>query len=399
MPAAGIEGRILIRLFLARNRVQQVELTSSRPVRASSVLEGRPAAEALRLLPMLFSVCGIAQGCAGLAACERALGIAPEPEQIAARELLRLAETAYEHLSRVLLDWPVLFWARNRTPRAVAGLRGGRDGFRRALYVGPEWCVPGGAPLVDGAEAPAQRVEALERILADHVLGMPLSEWLAMDSVEALQPWAETRSTIAGRVLSSVIGDDLAGLGRSSIESLPEIPLRDLDWVLADDISGAFLSHPSWNGRVFETGPLARQRERPLIRSLAAQFGNGLLTRLAARLLELASIPSKMRAHLSLREPPVQSYGSAGTGLGMVEASRGRLVHRVEIQAGRIARYQILAPTEWNFHPDGVMARGLEGVAGEDQADLRRKIAWLVDAVDPCVAYELAMDSAVSAHA
>jgi hypothetical protein len=387
MPA--IEGRILIRLFLAGNCVQGIELTSSRPVRASSVLEGRTVDEALRLLRLLFSICGTAQGCAGLAACEMALGISPEPEQIRARELLRLAETAYEHLSRVLLDWPALLGA-EPDPRALAALRGGRDGFRRALYGDAEWCVPGGAPLAHDAEAVVKRIEALERVLADHVLGLPLPQWLTLSSLESLQAWAETRSTIAGRALSKVIGSGLAGLGRSPIESLPEIPLGHLDRELADDIYGDFLSHPSWNGQVFETGPLARQRVRPLIESITAQFGNGLLTRLAARLLELASIPGEMRAYLSLQEPPVQGYGSAGTGLGMVEAARGRLVHRVELQAGRIARYQILAPTEWNFHPGGAVAQGLVGIAGEDQADLRRKVAWLVDAVDPCVAYDLA---------
>ena len=249
-----------------------------------------------------------------------------------------------------------------------------------------------------------KRIEALERTLADHVLGLPLPQWSALSSLESLQAWAETRSTIAGRALSKVIGSGLAGLGRSSIESLPEIPLGHLDRELAGDISGEFLSHPSWNGQVFETGPLARQRERPLIESITARFGNGLLTRLAARLLELASVPGEMRALIGLREPSVQGYGSDGTGLGVVEAARGRLVHRVEVQAGRIARYQILAPTEWNFHPDGAVARGLVGIAGEDPVDLRRKVAWLVDAVDPCVAYELAPvefagDSAVSAHA
>ena len=70
-----------------------------------------------------------------------------------------------------------------------------------------------------------------------------------------------------------------------------------------------------------------------------------------------------------------------GSGLGLVQAARGLLAHRVEIATGHLTRYQILAPTEWNFHPRGIVAQGLaHSPAGASQAaDL------FIAALDTCV--------------
>ena len=38
-------------------------------------------------------------------------------------------------------------------------------------------------------------------------------------------------------------------------------------------------------------------------------------------------------------------------GTGLVEAARGSLGHWLSIRRGRIERYQIIAPTTWNFSP------------------------------------------------
>ena len=48
-----------------------------------------------------------------------------------------------------------------------------------------------------------------------------------------------------------------------------------------------------------------------------------------------------------------------GIGLGWAENARGRLLHLVQLQGGRAALYRIVAPTEWNFHPDGPFAAAL----------------------------------------
>ena len=73
-----------------------------------------------------------------------------------------------------------------------------------------------------------------------------------------------------------------------------------------------------------------------------------------------------------------------------MEAARGRLVHRVEMENGTIGSYRILAPTEWNFHPRGVVAESLATLrGGRDKVEQQARL--LINAIDPCVGYELSL--------
>jgi Ni,Fe-hydrogenase I large subunit len=69
-----------------------------------------------------------------------------------------------------------------------------------------------------------------------------------------------------------------------------------------------------------------------------------------------------------------------------VDAARGLLAHRVELREGVLRDYRILAPTEWNFHPQGPLARGLLGASGPD---LEWRAALLASSLDPCVPYRI----------
>ncbi|MBI4725330.1 MAG: nickel-dependent hydrogenase large subunit, partial [Rhodomicrobium sp.] len=83
------------------------------------------------------------------------------------------------------------------------------------------------------------------------------------------------------------------------------------------------------------------------------------------------------------------SAATLGTGIAQVEAARGRLIHAVVLEDGRVEQYRILAPTEWNFHPDGAAARGLQRLASSQRKDLDAVARLFVTAVDPCVGYDV----------
>jgi uptake hydrogenase large subunit len=124
-----------------------------------------------------------------------------------------------------------------------------------------------------------------------------------------------------------------------------------------------------------------------------ARYGPGILTRLTALLTELAEIPGKMR---ELAQGIEEASGEAreplrrgGTGIGVAEAARGRLIHAVEISGGLVRNYRILAPTEWNFHPKGAAAKGLARIALAEPARRELLARLFIAATDPCVAYEL----------
>jgi Ni,Fe-hydrogenase I large subunit len=84
----------------------------------------------------------------------------------------------------------------------------------------------------------------------------------------------------------------------------------------------------------------------------------------------------------------------AGDGVAWVENARGLLVHQVRLAAGRMQSYRIVAPTEWNFHPQGALATALAGTPTADRAAAQRKATRLVHSLDPCVACQVEFDDA-----
>jgi len=71
------------------------------------------------------------------------------------------------------------------------------------------------------------------------------------------------------------------------------------------------------------------------------------------------------------------------------------LLHRVclERSGGNvlIADYQIVAPTEWNLHPQGVLALALSSLPSTDPRS-QRQAELLMAAFDPCIAFTLETD-------
>ena len=94
---SGIEGELAVGILVVDATVADVRLRSTRTTGVGAMLMGRPMGEALSLVPMLFSLCGIAQGVAAANACEAAAGVTPPTAQRAAREILILGEIADSH--------------------------------------------------------------------------------------------------------------------------------------------------------------------------------------------------------------------------------------------------------------------------------------------------------------
>jgi Ni,Fe-hydrogenase I large subunit len=169
-----------------------------------------------------------------------------------------------------------------------------------------------------------------------------------------------------------------------------EVVARTVGSALAADV--AFERVPSWQGAPAETGALARMRAQPWVAALVARSGRSALARLAARVVELVALvrpDTPQRARVAGAVPI-----APGAGLGWVETARGLLVHAVEVAAGLVRSYRIVAPTEWNFHPRGALAAGLTGVAATGEDELRRLVHLAVESLDPCVAYRVEVSPA-----
>jgi hypothetical protein len=388
-----IGGRLEIHLTCRPGAEASARIASRRPQPMTRMLRGRSPSEVASLVPLVFSVCAMAQGAASATACERALGIATFPATRQVRDVLMLAETAREHLLRVVMDWPrcATMPSDPALPRRVMQLD---RRFRRAIEAAAAF-APGRAIACNHA-AIGDAIAELDDLLQSVVFGEPAEVWLARHTFSDIVDWSEAGSSPAQLLLRRTLRTDAWGIGAISVDAVPDIDDAGFVAALFGDNADTFVHLPTWEGRPRETTALSRQARHPLIRLLADAPGYGIGARLVARLVELATLPGRMTELIEAaidatgRDDAVEARRD-GIGIAHSEAARGRLIHGIEIQHGLVERYLIVAPTEWNFHPEGAAARALALIAGSGRDDVRGLADLMITAFDPCVEYSLAV--------
>jgi Ni,Fe-hydrogenase I large subunit len=338
-----------------------------------------------------------------------------------------------------------------RGEQARAAIAARQRWFQIIGTLGGKWphthsVMPGGSTrAIDASER--LRLLALVRefrgFLERHTFAAPLEQVTALADEAALQAWhAEAPAggdlrlflTVAagtgldrlgrglGRYLSHGNASAPAGLWDEAAASLQPLDLSSL----VEDTRHAWLGdgglpprHPSqgltrpeadkpeaytWNkaprldGRPCETGAIARRLAagQPLVRSAVARCGGTVYTRVLARLIELAVVVPQMEqwlAELQPREPfcATEALPEAGVGCGLTEAARGALGHWLRIERGRIASYQIVAPTSWNFSPrdaagqPGPLEAALVGTPVREGERTPVAVQHVVRSFDPCM--------------
>lgn len=313
---------------------------------------------------------------------------------------------------------------------------------------------PGGSSrAIDAAERIRlmARIREFRAFLEQTLFAAPLELIAALDSEAALHAWHASAAPQQGdfRLFLTLVwqlGLDHMGPGPGLYMANGSYPMPDGSltfargiWDVADtmvhnlntdlireDATNAWLSdaggprHPSqgvtlpaieksaaytWNkaprygGRVIETGALARQLVdgHPLLRDAVQRCGATVYTRVLGRLLELARVVPAMEGWLkalNAKEPYFMAHAMPedADGRGLTEAARGSLGHWVAIRKGKIANYQIIAPTSWNFSPrdvDGVpgaLETALVGAPVLPGEETPLAVQHIVRSFDPCMA-------------
>ena len=351
-------------------------LQSSRQDWAPRLARGQAVSALPGLMASLFNLCSHAHRlCAQLAIEAAAPGLLPAPQQVAQR--LR-TETAQEHIRRIGLDWPRL-------------LATDAQGSWATLAQTALKACPLLAPATTAATDPWPATLAW---LEDQLLQMPATTWLrAWQACGAdwLLDWSHRHTAWLPALLRA------AREGDTAVPLDPAIALRahadlagqrSLSAALA--LTSGFALHPSWHGAPAHTGHWTRLNDLP----------GGL------PLTPWSLLGSRIAELIRLCKPDAPGQGGAGwlsfgalntgphQGLAWVEMARGLLVHQVEIDGtggnARVAACRVLAPTEWNFHPQGVVAQRIAALDGRQPVeDTERRVRLLMAAFDPCVPFDV----------
>ena len=103
----------------------------------------------------------------------------------------------------------------------------------------------------------------------------------------------------------------------------------------------------------YEVGPLARNLENDLIKKVYEKYQDSIYTRIFARLYEVNLIFEyllKKIGEIDINEKNyIKALKKSGKGIGVVEAPRGSLIHKIEIEDEKIKNYNVIVPTQFNL--------------------------------------------------
>jgi hypothetical protein len=365
------EGALRLVGRLRDGQLEAVQAINARPL-AAALLRGRSPEEAAPLAGNLFSLCGVAQRQAVWAACAAARGEAPGYDETIERALT--IEAIQLHLWRVLLDWPTLF--------ELAPVRQRFGVLHRLL-----------AQARDRASAFEAGGQVLN-LVANELLG---GFFTVLREPRNLREFAAIcqRSGTVGRVLAKLIEAGASDPQDYTVPLLPQLTAAELAGALPGGWPDeGFCRAPHLNGTAHETGPLARHKDNPLVARLLAHR-HRIAARLFARMADLSDCATRLRYPLATDMAPLLTIAplAGGGALAAVDTARGLLIHTVRLEADAIADYAIVAPTEWNFRPGGVFEQEGSGWPAVDAAYARWRLRALALALDPCVRFEVEVDS------
>lgn len=369
------EGTLALDIRAPGPVVSSVAITSTRPAQASRVLSDRTPSEVLKLVPLLFPVCGIAQTVACARAIEDATRAPSRPKLEAMRDLLTAAEAATAHLWQLSLAWP-------KAANASFDL----------------------APLRRGRQALATLSSALFEPGAIGVRSRERCEWgdaraAALELIALVTQFTTTTPALFEEVLRA----DRASFGAASTPLLQVEDERDATAALAKNTT--LPGRPERDGHPVDASAYARAELDPEVRQAEREHGRGLLTRLVARRVDarcanaqLERLLDRMEATPDLLEERASLNAfDASEGAGSALTGRGPLLCWVrssgEGDALQIKDVRTIAPTDWTFHPEGVVPQALVGV--EATPTLARDVGWLVLALDPCVGFSISINGAL----
>jgi hypothetical protein len=351
-------GKLMLGVVWNGESVTATDIISTRPL-AAQVLKGKTPMQVVQIVPLLFSVCGRAQGAAAVAALQAAQQTGKPASATLGRMIA--CEAMQEHLWRLLLNWPELLGLEQQEQRFAAW-------YALLRKIGT------------GEAGMAEFLQQFER----DALGMPAAEWLAMRSFAELRAWWQSTDSPLADTLAKLAELERHRQDVNESRLLPAWSAAEAQQACAGGWDAEFAARPQWQGAAAETGAWSYFADSPLLRDVRQQSGSKALARVLARLADVVAMAGgDFRARLDASSP------AAGEGVAVARTARGLLLHRASLDGDKVADYMIVAPTEWNFHPDGAFAQGMRGLQEHDGGMLEHRAQIEALSLDPCVAYEV----------
>ena len=354
-----------------------------------SILEGRNALDALVITPRVCGICGHAHLMAAVRAIENAYVNAGYPIQLTKkaediRELTLVMEMIQNHLKWFYLVIAPQMSKLNKKERIQTPLKGAYSASIAAKIIATfagQWphssyMVPGGVTCdptyVDKIKAQNYLLELIS-FFEKESLGVTLDKFLAFNSYSEFGDIKSDVTLMQNDLKSSRMHQkgfahkQFGVVGNHNFTTPIVVKNRESFEVDNEKITTiesyspnekTYAKNALYDNQYFETGPLARllAKKTPIIENIYNDYADSAYTRVMARIYEIAYLLKHSTNLLSALEiieescfKPIDISAISANGVGVVEAPRGPLLHKVEIQKGIIQKYEIITPTQWTI--------------------------------------------------
>ncbi len=384
-----IEGEAFIYFKMKKGVVDFSTITFPHFRGMESMLEGKNALDALVVTPRVCGICGHAHLMAAVRAIESAYANANNPIALTKkaqniREFTLVMEMIQNHLKWLYLVLIPHIATLTHSKRVQTPLKGAYSASIAAKAIATfagQWphssyMVPGGVTCdpthVDKIKA-QNHLQELSTFFEKESLGMHLDVFLSSSSsfdfenIESDISLLESDLRSCNMHLKGFAHDRFMVLGNHAFctsAGYEEGVSFDVDYNYVTTVESyaphekSYARNALYKDQYFETGPLARLLEKrvPAIEHIHKNFSDSAYTRVMARVYEIAYLlkhASTLLATVDISELSCSKSKNINEitahGVGIVEAPRGPLIHKVEMKAGIIQKYEIITPTQWNI--------------------------------------------------
>ena len=387
------------------------------------ILEGKAPEDALVLTPRVCGICNHAHLLASVRALEdgyRDAGIKVDLSNKAnnIREFTLACELIQNHIKWFYLTMlPQLeklldvsseenyglkaSYLSNTITKALA-IFAGQWPHSSYAVVGGVTCDPTYVDVLQAEALVDEAIKFFEKVMID----LDIESFLAMSSTQELSSVGGD----LGRLLYLLGSSGMAELGKSHDRFIvfgeclcfkigKSKPTRvsniNPKFVCESTQQGTVAKAVEYKGRLYEVGSLARGMisKVPIVKALHKRYKDALVTRIFARVHEVAQLLqyAKVRLNrLDLSEPSCTLEAGLKVedfeGIGVVEAARGSLIHKVKVKKGRIENYEIITPTQWNLSHGNRDEKGIavEAMVGSSSIEEANYIFRAFDVCSVC---------------
>jgi coenzyme F420-reducing hydrogenase alpha subunit len=375
------QNQLIINITTKNNQVENVIIKSSRITNAADIFVGKKIDEVLSLLPLLFSVCGKAQLVTALQAIENFHHLPNNIEIQQYRTASVKMESIKENLHRIYINWADFI----KTPQDIKSMRQImqlQHNFQQILTTDIYKISPQ-TINIDENKIKKLKIE-LGQHLKQNIFKIQPYEWLQIKNIQDLKNWADNTTTIAAKMIKFIIDKKNQNIGLSSISPLTTINEDIIKEIIHNK---NYIQKPTINNKCYESTSCTIIKT-PLLSAISKTYGKAMLHRAVATLSQITLNSENLFNNYDNNNSKQDIKNYEKYGIGTVIAARGKLVHCIKIKNDKIKNYKILAPTEWNFHPQGSLQQMLIGLKG-NKKELKIIINMLICLLDPCVDYEL----------